>query len=52
MYLVAASDGVWEFLDNNRVKDIVDIHYINNDGIGACEALVKESTKYWERVIN
>lgn len=50
-YIVIASDGVWEFLDNNRVTALVNPFYYKNDPEGACHALVKESTDWWERVI-
>lgn len=49
-YIVIASDGVWEFLDNNRVTSIVNPFYFKNDPEGACQAIVKESTEWWERV--
>ena len=50
-YIVIASDGVWEFLDNNRVTQLVNPFYNRNDPEGACNVLVKESIEWWERVI-
>lgn len=50
-YIVIASDGVWEFLDNSRVMALVNPFYNKNDPEGACNALVKESIDWWERVI-
>lgn len=47
-FIILASDGVWEFLDNKMVKDIVMPFYMKNDPDGACKALIEESTKWWE----
>ena len=49
-YIVIASDGVWEFLDNNRVMALVNPFYNKNDPEGACAVLVKESIDWWEKV--
>ena len=48
-FIVVASDGVWEFLDNQKVADIVMPFYKNNDPDGACKALIKESTDWWNQ---
>ena len=48
-FIVVASDGVWEFLDNQRVSDIVMPFYKKNDPDGACKALIKESTEWWNK---
>ena len=48
-FMVIASDGVWEFLDNQRVSDIVMPFYKKNDPDGACKALIKESTEWWNQ---
>lgn len=45
-----ASDGVWEFLSNNQVMDIVEKFYKFNDLQGAAERIVQEATKCWQRV--
>jgi serine/threonine protein phosphatase PrpC len=50
-YIVIASDGVWEFLDNNAVADIVQPYYLLNDPKGACDKLVQISTEWWKKVI-
>ena len=47
-FIILASDGVWEFLDNKMVKELVMPFYLKNDPEGACKALIKESTKWWE----
>ena len=48
-FIVVASDGVWEFLDNKAVTDIVMPYYKKNDPDGACKALIKESTEWWNK---
>lgn len=46
-FIVAASDGVWEFLDNEAVKNIVIPYYIKKDPRGAAEKLIAAATKCW-----
>jgi serine/threonine protein phosphatase PrpC len=46
-FIILASDGVWEFLDNQKVKDLVMPYYKKNDPEGACKLLISESTKWW-----
>ena len=46
-FVILASDGVWEFLDNKKVKDLVMPFYKKNDPEGACKMLINESTKWW-----
>ena len=48
-FIVVASDGVWEFLDNQKVADMVMPFYKKNDPDGACKALIKESTQWWNQ---
>ena len=48
-FIVIASDGVWEFLDNKAVTDIVMPFYKKDDPDGACKALIKESTEWWNK---
>jgi serine/threonine protein phosphatase PrpC len=48
-FIVIASDGVWEFLENKAVVDIVMPFYKKNDPDGACKALIKESTEWWNK---
>ena len=48
-FIVIASDGVWEFLDNKAVTNIVMPFYNKNDADGACKALIKESTEWWNK---
>ena len=48
-FMVVASDGVWEFLSNETVRDIVMPYYQKNDPNGACKELIKKSTEWWNK---
>ena len=48
-FIVVASDGVWEFLDNETVKKMVMPFYEKNDPAGACKELIKKSTEFWNQ---
>lgn len=48
-FMVLASDGVWEFLENKKVAELVMPYYKKNDPDGACQTLIKESTKWWNQ---
>ena len=48
-FIVLASDGVWEFLSNEKVAEIVLPYYKKNDPDGACKALIKKSTEWWNQ---
>ena len=48
-FIVVASDGVWEFLNNEKVEEIVLPFYKKNDPDGACKAFIKESTEWWNQ---
>lgn len=48
-YIVLASDGVWEFLDNDQVMNIINIFFFKNDIKGACEAVMTEATSWWKK---
>ena len=49
-FIVIASDGVWEFLSNKRVMELVLPFYKINDASSAAERLVEESIKCWRKV--
>lgn len=50
-FAVIASDGIWEFLSNEKVADLVNpFYYANLDVNGAADKLVEEATKCWRRV--
>lgn len=42
-FLIVASDGVWEFLDNKQVTKIIAIYYMRNDIEGACDELMNQA---------
>ncbi|KAL4513107.1 hypothetical protein ABPG72_017792 [Tetrahymena utriculariae] len=48
-FLVIASDGVWEFLSNEKVVSLVTPYYLKKDPEGACDRLIKESTAMWKK---
>ena len=48
-FFIVASDGVWEFLDNNKVMNMVMPYYEKNDPDNASKLLIKESTNWWEK---
>ena len=47
--MILASDGVWEFLSNDEVIDLIVPFWHQNDLKGACSIVVKESVAAWER---
>jgi len=47
MFIIIASDGIWEFIESNECVNIIKDYYLKNDIAGASEYLVKESTKRW-----
>ena len=47
-FIVIASDGIWEFLPNDQVVEMVVPYWENNNPEGACEKLIAESVKHWE----
>ena len=49
-YLVVCSDGVWEFISNEQVRDIGNIFYPRNDVYGFCSELINYSTSIWSQI--
>jgi len=47
-FIVIASDGIWEYLSNEEVCEIVNFYYKLDDPIEAANKLVKEATKRWK----
>ena len=47
-YVVVASDGIWEFLDNDAVMTILNPFFNNEDAEGAVRAITKIAIKKWE----
>ena len=48
LFLVIASDGVWEFMPNEEVARIATPFYTKNAPEAAANALVKEAYKLWK----
>ena len=48
-FMVICSDGVWEFLQNEQVRDLGNAFYILNNIVGFCQELVNISTIQWEQ---
>ena len=42
-FIVIASDGIWEFLDNKKVGEIVKNFYLNGTAKEAAEEIVKKN---------
>ena len=49
-FIVIASDGVWEFLSNEAVMNMIVPYWRSGNIDGACERVVKESVQMWKRV--
>ena len=47
--MVLASDGVWEFLKNQEVANIVYPYFLQKNAEGAAESLVRAAFKRWKR---
>lgn len=47
-FIVIASDGIWEFLPNEQVVDMVMPFWEASDPEGACQKLVDVSVQHWE----
>ena len=48
-YMVICSDGVWEFLSNQKVMEIGNEYYVKNDIIGFTNKLIDVAEDWWER---
>ena len=48
-FIIVASDGIWEFLDNDTVKNITMPYYEKKDPNGACKELIKRATEFWNQ---
>ena len=46
--MAICSDGVWEFLTNENVRDIGNTFYQKGDIEGFCSNLVKKAVQTWE----
>ena len=49
-FVICATDGVWEYLTNEDVMNIVKEAYINGDKAdNACDSLIKSATNIWKK---
>lgn len=48
--IALASDGVWEFLSNDQVMNMILPFYHKNQPELACEKVIKESVIWWRKV--
>ena len=46
-FIILGSDGIWEFISNDEVVDIVKDYYLDNNIEGAIEHLYNEASKRW-----
>ena len=47
-YIIAASDGIWEFLTNENVRDVAKKYYMDKNPNGFCHEIVKDAYKIWK----
>ena len=47
-YLLICSDGIWEFMSNEKAMEISNKFYLRNDPMGLCHELTQSSIKLWE----
>ena len=47
-YIVVASDGIWEFLSNENIKDFGNKFYSEKNPNGFCHEIVKCAYKLWK----
>ena len=48
-YLIIATDGIWEFISNEKVMRIGNKFYPKSEPINLCNELVKEANLCWEK---
>ena len=48
-YIIACSDGVWEFLNNEAVMNMGKKYYLENDAVEFSHQLVDRAYKEWEK---
>ncbi|CAD8210342.1 unnamed protein product [Paramecium pentaurelia] len=48
-FIVVASDGIWEFLSNEQVVEIIYEYYKKDDSQGACQKLIQLAREAWQR---
>ena len=48
-YIVVCSDGVWDFMDNDKVMKIGNKHYLNNNPDGFWQEILGYALYWWEK---
>ena len=48
-FIVIASDGVWEFMENAIIKEMAKKHYLQNETSPLCHEIVNTSVSLWEK---
>ena len=48
-YMVICTDGIWDYISNEKVMDIGNKFYPNNSPEDFCNELVKQATYFWEK---
>ena len=48
-FMVICSDGVWEFIQNEQVRDLGNVFYAQNNVTGFCKELVNYAVSTWEQ---
>ena len=48
-FIIVCSDGIWEYLTNEKVKDIGKKFYLENNASAFCHTLVSQAFIEWER---
>lgn len=46
--MVLASDGIWEFLENHQVVNLIAPFYQKSKPFAACNKLIKEAIALWK----
>ena len=46
-YFVMASDGIWEFINNEDCMKMANPYFLKNDCLGLCRELSKKASELW-----
>ena len=49
MYMIIASDGIWQFMSNEKVMNIANQFYPKKDPIDLCNELIREANISWDK---
>ena len=48
-YMIIASDGIWQFMSNEKVMNIANQYYPKKDPIDLCNDLIREANTIWDK---